>query len=191
MMMIKFRTAASVCALLGLGVLPLPVVAGQADGSVEINAQLTPEAIESGLFPKAANSSDCEEAAKAGFTCGQMVSRKVFSLPVGISFATGSAQLSEAARQLLAQFGPVFKRNETSGNKVVFVGHTDVTGTVPLNKRLSQQRAEAVRQYFIQNFALAPSFASAIGVGSEQLKDKSNPASPANRRVEITARTAQ
>jgi outer membrane protein OmpA-like peptidoglycan-associated protein len=190
MIMIKFSTAASICALFGLGVPAFAVAAEQAGGVVEISTELTPEAIESGLFPKA-GSSDCEEAAKAGFTCGQMVARKVYSLPVGISFATGSAQLSEAARQLLAHFGPVFKRNETAGNRVVFVGHTDVTGTAQLNKRLSQQRAEAVRQYFIRNYAVAPSFITAIGVGSEQLKDKNNPASPANRRVEITTRVAQ
>lgn len=191
MIMIKFRTAVSACAFVGLGVLTFPVVAEEVGGSVEIGAQLTPEAIENGLFPKAGGSSDCEEAAKAGFTCGQMVSRKVFSLPVGISFATGSAQLSEAARQLLAQFGPIFKRNEASGNKVVFVGHTDVTGSTQLNKRLSHQRAEAVRQYFIRNHAVSPSFVTAVGVGSEQLKDKNNPASPTNRRVEITTRAGQ
>ncbi|HNH92047.1 OmpA family protein [Accumulibacter sp.] len=191
MITIKFRTLASFCALLGLAALASPALAQPPDESVEISAELTPEAIESGLFPSAGNSDDCAEAAKAGFTCGQIVSRRVFSLPVGISFATGSAQLSEAARRLLAQFGPIFKRNEASGNKVVFVGHTDITGSVQLNRRLSQQRAEAVRQYFLRNYALSPSFASAIGVGSEQLKDKSDPASPINRRVEITARPTQ
>ena len=176
------------CSALGLGFSPVVTAAGPASNVVELNAQVTAESIEEGLFPKSATASDCAEAAKAGFTCGQIVSRKTYSLPVDVSFAVGSAQISAAARSLLAQFGPVLKRNEQSGSKVVFVGHTDASGSQQLNQRLSQQRAESVRQYFIQDFGVAPSFLAATGVGSAQLKDKDNPNSVANRRVEITTK---
>ena len=189
--MFKSFVVSSLCAALGLAFAPAAFSADKLGEVVEINEQLSPEAIENGLFPKTANSADCEAAAKAGFTCGQIVPRKTYSLPANISFGSGSAQLSDSARKLLAEFGPVFKRNEGSGNKVVFVGHTDITGSAALNKRLSQQRAESVRQYFIKNFSVAPSFLGAVGVGSEQLKDKGNPASPANRRVEISTKPAQ
>jgi len=154
---------------------------------VEINESIAPEAIESGLFPKSSITAACEEAAKAGFTCGrQIVPRKVFSLPSNISFASGSAQLSDAAKSLLAGFGPALKRNEASGSSVIFIGHTDITGSKRLNQNLSERRAEAVRQYFISNFEISPSFLKASGVGSAQLKDKGDPSSSVNRRVEIS-----
>jgi flagellar motor protein MotB len=56
--------------------------------------------------------------------------------------------------------------------------------------RLSQQRAESVRQYFIASFGISPAFLSSVGVGSEQLKDPAAPASAVNRRVEISTRSA-
>ncbi len=179
------------CSALGLVFSPAATAAGPASGVVELTGQVTAESIEEGLFPRSATASDCAEAAKAGFTCGQIVSRKTYSLPVDVSFAIGSAQISAAAMSLLAQFGPVLKRNEQSGNKVVFVGHTDASGSQQLNQRLSKQRAEAVRQYFIKDFGVAPSFLAASGVGSAQLKDKDNPNSAVNRRVEITTRPAK
>ncbi|GEC95939.1 hypothetical protein ZRA01_20120 [Zoogloea ramigera] len=182
-MTIKSLVLASACLLFGTA-----FAADNRSEVIEINDSLAPEAIESGLFPKSPTAADCAEAAKAGFTCGQIVPRKVFSLPASISFGTNSSELSAAARSMLAGFGPVLKRNEASGNKVVFVGHTDITGSRALNMRLSQRRAESVRQYFIREFGISPSFVGAIGVGPQQLKDKQNPASAANRRVEITTK---
>lgn len=168
-------------------------IASDNNGSVvELNGTVAPEVIENGLFPKSSASSDCEEAAKAGFTCGQIVPRgivpqKVFSLPGNVSFASGSSQLTEAAKAVLASFGPVLKRNEGNTNSVVFVGHTDITGSKQVNQLLSQRRAEAVRKYFITTFGVSPSFLKAKGVGSDQLKDKENPSSSVNRRVEISS----
>lgn len=191
--MFKFSSVLCVCTTLGLGLLPALAAADQSSNVVEINQQLTAEVIEDGLFPKSGNVSstarDCEEAAKAGFTCGQIVPRKTFSLPVVVSFALNSATLTEAAKSVLAQFGPVLRRNETSGRKVVFIGHTDITGSVQLNNRLSKARAEAVREYFIRDFGVASSFLVAEGVGSSQLKNKADPTGAENRRVEITTTT--
>ncbi len=184
--MLKSLMISSVCLTFGTA-----FAAETAGNVIEINENVAPEVIENGLFPKSSSASDCAEAAKAGFTCGQIVPRKVFSLPAGISFASGSARLSEAAKKLLASFGPILKRNEASGNTVVFVGHTDITGSKPLNRRLSQQRAESVRQYFIHNFDISPAFMGAVGIGSEQLKDSSNPASAVNRRVEISTKQSR
>ena len=71
---------------------------------------------------------------------------------------------------------------------VVLSGFCDSLGSEAYNIRLSQRRAESVRQYFIREFGISPSFVGAIGVGPQQLKDKQNPASAANRRVEITTK---
>lgn len=179
--MLKSLVISSICVASGAA-----FAADNSSNVVEINESVAPEVIENGLFPKSSITAACEEAAKAGFTCGQIVPRKVFSLPSNISFTSGSAQLSDAAKNLLASFGPVLKRNEMSGSSVIFIGHTDITGSKRLNQNLSERRAEAVRQYFISSFGISPSFLKASGVGSAQLKDKGDPSSSVNRRVEIS-----
>ncbi|WP_194271296.1 OmpA family protein [Zoogloea sp. 1C4] len=179
--MLKSLMISTICLASGVA-----LAADNSGDVVELNESVAPEVIESGLFPKSSITAACEEAAKAGFTCGQIVPRKVFSLPSNISFTSGSAQLSDAAKSLLASFGPVLKRNEASGSSVIFIGHTDITGSKRLNQNLSERRAEAVRQYFISSFGISPSFLKASGVGSAQLKDKGNPSSSVNRRVEIS-----
>jgi outer membrane protein OmpA-like peptidoglycan-associated protein len=52
--------------------------------------------------------------------------------------------------------------------EVVIEGHTDSTGSAAINAQLSQNRAEAVRQYFIANGALEEQKLTAIGYGSER-----------------------
>lgn len=91
-MTIKSLVLASACLLFGTA-----FAADNRSEVIEINDSLAPEAIESGLFPKSPTAADCAEAAKAGFTCGQIVPRKVFSLPASISFGTNSSELSAAA----------------------------------------------------------------------------------------------
>lgn len=80
-----------------------------------------------------------------------------------------------------------------SGSKVELEGHTDGKGTEPYNQKLSERRAEAVRQYLIKEGAVDKARISARGYGESKpiapntTKDgKDNPAGRAeNRRVEI------
>ena len=120
-MTIKSLVLASACLLFGTA-----FAADNRSEVIEINDSLAPEAIESGLFPKSPTAADCAEAAKAGFTCGQIVPRKVFSLPASISFGTNSSELSAAARSMLAGFGPDwFKNNLASQYAAIVRDHTD------------------------------------------------------------------
>jgi outer membrane protein OmpA-like peptidoglycan-associated protein len=48
-------------------------------------------------------------------------------------------------------------------------GHTDSRGNDRHNKKLSQRRADAVRQVLINRFNVSPSRLSAIGYGEERL----------------------
>ena len=173
--MLKSLMISSVCLTFGTA-----FAAETAGNVIEINENVAPEVIENGLFPKSSSASDCAEAAKAGFTCGQIVPRKVFSLPAGISFASGSARLSEPAKKLLASFGPILKRNEASGNTVVFVGHTDITGSKPLtgacpNKGLnpSVNTSSTISTFPRPSWALSAS-------------DRSNSKTAATRRARLT-----
>ena len=79
------------------------------------------------------------------------------------------------------------------GAKVKLEGHTDSKGTEEYNQKLSERRAEAVRQYLIKEGAVEKAMISATGYGElrpiapNKTKDgKDNPEGRAeNRRVEI------
>lgn len=71
---------------------------------------------------------------------------------------------------------------------VVIGGHTDSTGSEELNEHLSQQRADAVRQYFVANGTLPFDKIIAVGYGSMRpLASNATEAGRAiNRRIDIT-----
>jgi OmpA-OmpF porin, OOP family len=71
--------------------------------------------------------------------------------------------------------------------RVIVEGHTDTTGSDEVNTLLSQQRAEAVRDYLIANQTLSPESISAVGYGSERpLASNATSAGRAiNRRIDI------
>ncbi|HEX3754258.1 MAG TPA: OmpA family protein [Rhizomicrobium sp.] len=67
-----------------------------------------------------------------------------------VKFPTDSSKLSPEAQQRLQDFAEKLK----SDNRNVYVeiqGHTDATGPDPLNQRLGEQRAEAVRLFMNQH----------------------------------------
>jgi outer membrane protein OmpA-like peptidoglycan-associated protein len=71
---------------------------------------------------------------------------------------------------------------------VIIGGHTDSTGSEGLNEVLSQQRAEAVRQYFVANATIPYEKIIAVGYGSMRpIASNSTEAGRAmNRRIDIT-----
>ena len=71
---------------------------------------------------------------------------------------------------------------------VIIGGHTDSSGPEPLNEHLSQQRAEAVRQYLVANGVLPFDKIIAVGYGSMRpLASNATEAGRAmNRRIDVT-----
>ena len=65
-------------------------------------------------------------------------------------------------------------------------GHTDIIGRLGYNIALSQLRAAAVVEYLVVR-GIPRETLRIQGFGPLQLLDPSNPASPANRRVEIVS----
>jgi outer membrane protein OmpA-like peptidoglycan-associated protein len=71
------------------------------------------------------------------------------TLPSDALFASGSYELQPAARELLARlaaFAPVF----FPGDGTRYIGHTDRVGEDDYNQWLSEQRALAVYQFFLE-----------------------------------------
>ena len=71
---------------------------------------------------------------------------------------------------------------------MIIGGHTDSTGSEALNEMLSQQRAEAVRQYFVANATIPYDKIIAVGYGSMRpIASNATAAGRAvNRRIDIT-----
>jgi len=103
----------------------------------------------------------------------------------GIQFPVGQAIIMPNNYLLLSKAQRAIR---TFGEpSVVLEGHTDSTGTLELNKHLSQQRAESVRQYLIANQTLPAEKLIAVGYGPERpLASNSTPKGRAiNRRIDM------
>jgi OOP family OmpA-OmpF porin len=102
----------------------------------------------------------------------------------GVTFATGSARLAGNSSQILDRVAESLVANPEISLEVQ--GHTDNTGSVANNTRISQQRADAVRTYLISK-GVAANRLTAKGYGPTQPKaPNTTPAGRAeNRRVEL------
>ena len=70
---------------------------------------------------------------------------------------------------------------------VVIEGHTDSTGSDAVNERLSQERADAVREYFVANGTLSYEGIYAIGYGSARplASNETAEGRAINRRIDV------
>ena len=100
-------------------------------------------------------------------------------------FPVGKSIIMPANYTLLSKVQQSIRTFEAP--RVVVEGHTDTTGSDEVNMRLSQARADAVRDYLIANQTLAPDRISAIGYGSDRpLASNTTAAGRAiNRRIDI------
>ncbi len=101
-----------------------------------------------------------------------------------IYFAPGSAQLDPASYPVLDEIVQLLKENPTM--IVEIQGHTDNTGSLAFNMKLSQKRAEAVKQYLVEH-GIEEDRLIAKGYGPKKpIAPNDTPENRArNRRVEI------
>jgi outer membrane protein OmpA-like peptidoglycan-associated protein len=102
-----------------------------------------------------------------------------------VRFAPGSARLTAEARAVLDAVGRALTSESLAGYRFLIVGHTDASGGMIDNQRLSEARADAVRRYLIEAFAIAPARLESVGLGELELFDPDDPHHAANRRIEI------
>lgn len=136
-------------------------------------------AIKEGLFPDDA----CRELEANGFKCMGFKPAIKYSLPAS-SFALGSAVVPELLKRQLDVFAEVLRGKQGSDRQVKIVGHADASGSQAGNVVLSKRRAESVRAYLIEK-GVSPNLLIALGLGSAEPKNKADPYSGENRRVEI------
>lgn len=103
----------------------------------------------------------------------------------GIVFPTGVTQVMPQHLIVLDKVAQALQIYSTS--RVIVEGHTDNTGTDEANKRVSQKRAEAVKEYLVEKINRDESEFEAIGYGPEKpVANNANAAGRAeNRRIDI------
>lgn len=106
-------------------------------------------------------------------------------LTIAIQFDLNSARIKPESFQAVGLMADALYHPYLQGYKFLVVGHTDATGSRELNLRLSQQRADAIREALINPFGIAANRLEAVGLGEEQLLRPQNPESPENRRVQL------
>jgi OmpA-OmpF porin, OOP family len=102
-----------------------------------------------------------------------------------ITFETNSAELTARAKQFLDVVARALSSDELTEFRFALQGHADPRGDAESNLRLSQLRAESVRQYLVQNKHIEDRRLEAIGKGDTELLNSANPIAPENRRVTI------
>ncbi len=102
-----------------------------------------------------------------------------------ITFETNSAELTPRAKQSLDIVGKALLSDKLATFRFAIQGHADPRGDSEGNLRLSQLRAESVRQYLVQNKHVDESRLEAVGKGDKELMNPANPIAPENRRVTI------
>jgi outer membrane protein OmpA-like peptidoglycan-associated protein len=108
----------------------------------------------------------------------------VITVPAGVLFASGKADLLGSANARLEQVAEALK-NEPD-RKITIEGHTDSQGSDQSNMELSQRRAATVQSFFVSRGVTADKI-TATGVGETRPVADNNSAEGRanNRRVEI------
>ena len=103
-----------------------------------------------------------------------------------IQFEIDSAKLDAVGVALVEKLGTALADPKLTAYRFEIAGHSDASGDGEYNLRLSTQRANAVRDYLISKYRIAPERLTAMGYGSSKPVNAGNPIDPANRRVQIT-----
>jgi OmpA-OmpF porin, OOP family len=131
-------------------------------------------------------------ASKPQFASNQQVGEVVTSKSYDIKFKTGSAEIDASSTKVLNDLMETFTIAENL--MVVIEGHTDDVGDDDANMRLSEARAQSVKDWFMErNGKSFKNKIQAKGYGETKPKaDGTDAASrAANRRVEIKLAKAQ
>jgi len=109
------------------------------------------------------------------------------AVSVTVIFASGSATLTPAAMEQLNPLGRALVSSDLAAFRFRIEGHTDTVGPAEENRQLSERRANAVRDYLVERFSIAPERLVTEGLGESRLLVPTADETPQqrNRRVQI------
>ncbi|MFC5548792.1 OmpA family protein [Massilia aerilata] len=102
-----------------------------------------------------------------------------------VTFLTNSADLTPAARHSLDVVGQALASEKLQTYRFAIEGHADPRGSAAANLKLSELRAQSVRDYLVQAQNIDKARLEAIGKGDREPLNKNVPEAPENRRVTI------
>jgi OmpA-OmpF porin, OOP family len=157
---------------------------GKGDGVTVVDAPMTAARVDSGGRVEKEAITQAEVDKNFGEALAALPPKPIsFTL----YFEEGSTVvLKDSKNTLMELFEEVAKRQAA---EVEVIGHTDTLGKVSDNDRLSEERAQAVREMLIAQ-GLKSNFIRAVGRGSRELlvPTPDNVREPRNRRVEVIVR---
>lgn len=106
------------------------------------------------------------------------------SLSLLIQFDFDSVQVRPESRQALVNLAQALQSSALASSRFAVEGHTDAKGNADYNRKLSQRRAEAVRD-FLGSQGVAAMRLQAAGKGASELANPGEPLAAENRRVRI------
>jgi outer membrane protein OmpA-like peptidoglycan-associated protein len=101
-----------------------------------------------------------------------------------VRFEFDSAMLTPTAQAVLDNLATALT-TDLAAYRFVLEGHTDAVGSNDYNLRLSQRRAQAVRDYLHELYRIEGGRLSAVGKGEQDLLLPDQPDAAPNRRVRV------
>jgi outer membrane protein OmpA-like peptidoglycan-associated protein len=111
--------------------------------------------------------------------------RPAGSFDITLNFPYNSTELTAESRGKLEDVAKALTDSSTNAMDIVISGHTDARGSADYNLRLSERRAQAVRQFLITEKGISAGRLVAKGYGKTQLLLPSDPNNELNRRVQF------
>jgi outer membrane protein OmpA-like peptidoglycan-associated protein len=103
----------------------------------------------------------------------------------GLTFPSGKSIIQPEYFSLLSKVQEAIKIFPEK--HILLEGHTDSQGNAVTNKRLSEERASAVREYIIANMGISREQVTSVGFGSEKpvASNRTSEGRALNRRIDI------
>jgi outer membrane protein OmpA-like peptidoglycan-associated protein len=108
------------------------------------------------------------------------------SIDLHLPFDYNSDKLTFDAIITLRQLGGALSDPKLARYRFKIAGYTDAKGAADYNQKLSERRAQAVRDYLVAQYDVAANRLETVGYGLSQLADPSKPLDAINRRVQVT-----
>lgn len=107
------------------------------------------------------------------------------SIDLEIYFDYNSSEIAARTVPDLVNLGRALSSADLKGGVYLIGGHTDAKGGDDYNQRLSERRAQSVKDFLVRRFQIADDTLVTAGYGEEQLKNTADPYAAENRRVQI------
>jgi outer membrane protein OmpA-like peptidoglycan-associated protein len=106
-------------------------------------------------------------------------------ITIAIAFEFNSSQISPDSFKAVGLIADALNSPYLQNYRFLITGNTDAVGNREYNLKLSQERAEAIREALINPFGINPARLEVVGLGEEQLLDPAHPDAAENRRVQL------